>query len=181
MAAPKMNARQQIIQAALEEFAEAGYDRTTMDAIAVRAKVAKGSLYYHFPSKEALFTALFEERAERLQMLTETAVKEDAWRGAMTVWSEFFWNEKAFLELFLTEAWRNRERERLVQQFLHRIISPLLPLLPTREDNREMMGYALFGAIAVPALHLLKQRTPDRGDLDALVEALAGWISSGTP
>ncbi len=177
MAAPKAHTRHDIIQAALEEFAEAGYDRTTMDAIAIRAKVAKGSLYYHFPSKEALFTALFEERAERLARLTESAIQAGAWHGAMQAWADFFWNEKAFLELFLSEAWRNREREQMVQRFLHRIIAPLFPLLPVSDDTREIMGYALFGAIAVPALHLLKQERPERQSLDALVHTLSAWVS----
>ncbi len=178
MAAPKPNTRHDIVQAALEEFAEAGYDRTTMDAIALRAQVAKGSLYYHFPSKEALFRALFEERAERLARLTEEAVAEAEWHGAMRAWSDFFWEEKAFLELFLSEAWRNRERELLVQQFLHRIIAPLVPILKPRSENAELMGYALFGAIAVPALHLLKQPAPERALLDHLVQTLAGWIAA---
>ncbi|MDA8205121.1 MAG: helix-turn-helix domain containing protein [Thermaerobacter sp.] len=178
MAAPKPNTRHDIIQAALEEFAEAGYDRTTMEAIALRAQVAKGSLYYHFPSKEALFRALFAERAERLATLTEEAVVQDQWQGAMRAWSDFFWAEEAFLELFLSEAWRNRERERLVQQFLHRIIAPVVPVLKTRSDNAELMGYALFGAIAVPALHLLKQPEPQRLLLDNLMQALADWISA---
>lgn len=149
-----------------------------MDSIAQRAQVAKGSLYYHFPSKEALFRALFEERGERLASLTEQATKEAQWQGAMLAWADFFWNEREFLELFLSEAWRNRERELLVQQFLRRIISPLIPLLNVPNGSSELFGYALFGAIAVPALHLLKEESPDRGQLDELVTTLVRWIET---
>ncbi|NMP22732.1 TetR/AcrR family transcriptional regulator [Sulfobacillus harzensis] len=180
MAAPKPNTRHEIMEAALKEFAESGYDRTTMDAIAIRAQVAKGSLYYHFPSKEALFRALFQERAERLATLTEASVSANQWKGAMQAWSDFFWREKAFLELFLSEAWRNQERELLVRQFLQRIIEPLVPVFERGSHDSEMMAYALFGAIAVPALHLLKQPQPERHRLDDLVARLADWISAQT-
>lgn len=180
MAAPKPNTRHDIIEAALAEFAEAGYDRTPMDAIARRAGVAKGSLYYHFPSKEALFHALFEERAERLAMVTREGVSQSQWAGAMQAWTDFFWEERAFLELFLSEAWRNREREALVQRFLQQIIAPLVPILPA-DATSELMGYALFGALAVPAVHLLKTPNPDRQQLNDLVRKLSRWIATQTP
>lgn len=176
MAAPKPHVRKDIMEAALVEFAQAGYDRTTMDTIAVRAAVAKGSLYYHFDSKESLFHALFEERAERLAEVTEAAIKTSPWDGVMQSWVNFFWHEQAFLELFLSEAWRNQEREKLVQRFLQRIVAPLIPFFHRSEQDAEVLGYSLFGAIAVPSLHVLKDPEPDRTSLDRLVLTLSGWL-----
>lgn len=181
MAAPKPNTRHGIIEAALAEFAESGYDRTTMDEIARRAGVAKGSLYYHFPSKEALFHALFEERAERLAAVTRAGVAQSQWVGAMQAWTDFFWEQRAFLELFLSEAWRNREREALVQRFLQQIVAPLVPILQQPDVSPELLGYALFGALAVPAVHLLKTPHPDRQQLNDLVHTLSRWIAAQTP
>lgn len=45
---------QRIVSAATELFRTAGYDQTTMDAIAGRAEVSRGTLFNYFPSKEAL-------------------------------------------------------------------------------------------------------------------------------
>jgi TetR/AcrR family transcriptional repressor of uid operon len=53
--------RDQIIAAAAECFARAGYHSTTMADIAEAAGVSKGTPYLYFPSKEALFIALYEE------------------------------------------------------------------------------------------------------------------------
>jgi TetR/AcrR family transcriptional repressor of uid operon len=53
--------RDQIIAAAAECFARAGYHATTMADIAEAAGVSKGTPYLYFPGKEALFTALYEE------------------------------------------------------------------------------------------------------------------------
>lgn len=47
----------QILDAALEEFAERGYAGARMAAVAARAGIAKGLIYHYFPSKAALFLA----------------------------------------------------------------------------------------------------------------------------
>ena len=46
--------RTEILQAALDEFTEVGIAKATMDKIAKRANLAKGTLYLHFENKEAL-------------------------------------------------------------------------------------------------------------------------------
>lgn len=48
----------QILDAALQEFSQAGYTGARMDDIALRAGLSKGGLYAHFASKEAVFEAL---------------------------------------------------------------------------------------------------------------------------
>ncbi len=47
----------QILEAALEEFAERGYAGARMAAVAARAGIAKGLIYHYFPSKAALLQA----------------------------------------------------------------------------------------------------------------------------
>lgn len=48
---------QTIIDAASELFVELGFQATTLDKIAQRAKISKLSIYRHFENKEALFSA----------------------------------------------------------------------------------------------------------------------------
>lgn len=50
----KEKTRQTIVDAALALFQQQGFDATTMEQIAGEADVAKGTLYNHFPSKEAI-------------------------------------------------------------------------------------------------------------------------------
>ncbi len=52
---------QEILDAALSVFAEKGFAAAKMDAIAVRARVSKGTIYLYFASKEAVFRALVHE------------------------------------------------------------------------------------------------------------------------
>ncbi len=55
--------RKKIINAAVELFAEVGYQATGLGDITERAEMTKGALYYHFDSKDALATAIIEEGA----------------------------------------------------------------------------------------------------------------------
>ncbi|MDH2434830.1 TetR/AcrR family transcriptional regulator [Pokkaliibacter sp. MBI-7] len=48
---------QTIIDAAFELFVELGFQATTLDKVAKRAKISKLSIYRHFESKEALFSS----------------------------------------------------------------------------------------------------------------------------
>jgi TetR/AcrR family transcriptional regulator, fatty acid metabolism regulator protein len=49
-----------ILQAAEDVFQEKGYYDTSMDEIAARVGIAKGTIYSHFPGKEELVIAIFE-------------------------------------------------------------------------------------------------------------------------
>ncbi|PSR29031.1 MAG: TetR/AcrR family transcriptional regulator [Sulfobacillus thermosulfidooxidans] len=162
----KPNARDAILSAALQEFADMGYDRATVDSIAQRSHVAKGSVYYHFASKEAMWIALFESRAQRLRQITESALKENgSLENMLCRWIDFFWDEKDFLGLFLSEAWRDHEREKLVGEFLDQLLEPVAAFIPEPYRHKEWLAYALFGAIAVPTLHALKSGSQDKDSL----------------
>ncbi len=50
----------EILDAALELFAEKGFAATRLDEVARRAGVSKGTVYLYFDSKEALFKSLVE-------------------------------------------------------------------------------------------------------------------------
>lgn len=69
-------ARQEhILQAAVRCFARAGYHGATMEDIAAEAGIAKGSAYVYFPSKEAVFLALYDTWGCTLQEEIKEAVE----------------------------------------------------------------------------------------------------------
>ena len=53
--------RKRILTAACDEFGAHGFAATTVDRIARRARVNKAMIYYHFPSKRALYTCIIRE------------------------------------------------------------------------------------------------------------------------
>lgn len=65
--------RERLLDAAATVFAQHGYHRTAVDEIAEQAGASKGSLYFHFASKEELFLAVAERRLERLTSAWQSA------------------------------------------------------------------------------------------------------------
>jgi AcrR family transcriptional regulator len=59
-APPGADRRQLILEAALDVFAEQGFEGATSKEIAARAGVTHGLIYFYFTSKEELFQAAFE-------------------------------------------------------------------------------------------------------------------------
>ena len=71
--------RDAILQAARVLFARDGLDGTTLRAIAAEAGIAVGTVYLHYPSKEALYAALLAGSLADLQKhLRAAAAKADA-------------------------------------------------------------------------------------------------------
>lgn len=51
--------RDRVLQAAVELFADQGYDATSVAQVIARAGVAKGGFYHHFASKEELLATVY--------------------------------------------------------------------------------------------------------------------------
>lgn len=58
--------RHEILDAAEELFAEKGFDGTSTNDILKKVGIARGTLYYHFKSKEDIMDALIERYSTRL-------------------------------------------------------------------------------------------------------------------
>jgi AcrR family transcriptional regulator len=63
--------RKEAQRVARELFTTRGYEATSLRQIAEVVGINKASLYYHFPSKEAILQSLFEERGSEVQQLVE--------------------------------------------------------------------------------------------------------------
>src|SRR5580698_8171807 len=53
--------REKILSAALDLFANKGYDATSIDSIAKAAGISKGLIYNYYESKKAVLLAIFED------------------------------------------------------------------------------------------------------------------------
>lgn len=73
-----MDRRVRILDAALHVFSRLGYRDALVDQIARRAATSKGGLYFHFPTKEALFLELLRATADRLVAKVHRAAAAEA-------------------------------------------------------------------------------------------------------
>jgi AcrR family transcriptional regulator len=71
--------RERILDSADRIARESGAANVALDAVAASAGVSKGGLLYHFPSKQALLTALVDRHVERFE--AEVAERSKAASG----------------------------------------------------------------------------------------------------
>lgn len=73
----KDETRERIAHVALELFLERGFSTTTIDEIAQRADVAKGTFFNYFPRKEAVLSHFAGAELDRLEAIVEAALSAD--------------------------------------------------------------------------------------------------------
>ena len=69
---PKEKRLKQIIDNAVLEFIEKGYEGASMDSIAKRAELSKGGLYHHFNSKDEILIEANNRFMKPILKLMET-------------------------------------------------------------------------------------------------------------
>lgn len=96
--------RRAITDGALALIDELGYRRTTVEAVAEKARVSKGAVYYHFASKELLLQGVVAASREEVVTLIR---RRDAWRSSAL---------EALIDVWIAAACgRRNERPLLVQ------------------------------------------------------------------
>jgi AcrR family transcriptional regulator len=77
--------RELLLDAAASVFS-AGGPQASLEAVARQAGVGIGTLYRHFPTREALFEAVYRHEVDLLGDLAEQLVKEQQPVGALKTW-----------------------------------------------------------------------------------------------
>jgi AcrR family transcriptional regulator len=106
--------RQRVLKAARAVFGDQGID-AQIDDVAKRAKVGVGTVYRHFPTKEALLDALVRERFEEIAVYAVEALeREDAWEG----FCELIWRaaERNAVDRAFCEIVAFTDQSRIVEQ-----------------------------------------------------------------
>ncbi|MFJ7067152.1 TetR/AcrR family transcriptional regulator [Streptomyces sp. NPDC101115] len=107
--------RAKLYEAAVTLIAEQGFSATTVDEIAERAGVAKGTVYYNFKSKTELFEELLRHGVSLLAASLRAAAEETAEHGGSRVEAldamiraglVFIQRYPAFTQLYVAELWR---------------------------------------------------------------------------
>ena len=181
--------RARILEAALAEACEVGFQKTSVARVAARAGVAVGVLNYHFGSKRELMRRLMVSVHRELweQMLFALPPGSD----------DFFEQERAGLLAYITYLRANPAHVRLaeevrandpelhqlgvaawLEQFVARacvgIERGLIP--PMEDDEIRTQGYFVLGAYSI--FDQLLQADPYPGDA-AVADAFLGLLRNG--
>jgi AcrR family transcriptional regulator len=79
-----------LIAAATEAFAERGADDVSLEEIARRAGVGIGTLYRHFPARQALLEAVYKDQVDGLEVLAGKLLVSESPGKALAEWMRAF-------------------------------------------------------------------------------------------
>ncbi len=150
---------QEILEAACQVFAERGFREATLDEIAGKAGLAKGTLYLYFSSKEEIFQSVMYSRLSELMARMRTAVSSGSTaaeriRNIIKARLEFFRSDEAFWRIYYTEfgqlcQQRHVKDERFRELFLQatQLVAPVLQEGMERGELRRMPPMAAAMAL----------------------------------
>ncbi|MDR6225337.1 TetR/AcrR family transcriptional regulator [Desmospora profundinema] len=156
-----------IFGAAVCVFAESGFERARMDEIARRAGVAKGTIYYHFKSKEELFVALMNNGMERLtaylrRRLAQVEDPQEQLGEILDAQVRYLYDNGTFAKLLISEVWGSIERQRVFRARIRDLVSIIEEVIRRGEKEGSFRtlkvqetAVAIFGAISVAVLQEL--------------------------
>ncbi|MCX5587260.1 TetR/AcrR family transcriptional regulator [Streptomyces erythrochromogenes] len=162
--------RQKLYEAAVTLIAEKGFSATTVDEIAERAGVAKGTVYYNFASKNELFEELLRHGVGLLTASLRTSAEETEARGGSRVEAldamiraglVFIDRYPAFTQLYVAELWRtNRTWQSTLMVVRQEAVAVVEKVLRegvergelSSEIDVQLTAAALVGMVLVAAL-----------------------------
>jgi len=136
--------RERLMQAAKVGFADAGPD-VSLEDIARRAGVGIGTLYRHFPSRDAIVEAVYRREVQQLADAATRLLETTSPGAALHAWM------KLFVDYIATK----------------KLIAPALGSIAGGVSEL----YASSGARILDAVTLLVQRAAERGDIREDVQA----------
>jgi AcrR family transcriptional regulator len=108
--------RSEILAAAAKVFASKGFVATHMEDIAKAARLAKGTLYLYFQSKDAIYQATVQQAVTKLAALTEERVRnESVFAGKLAAFISVriaFWNDQQQLYRIILSINRQDEHRK---------------------------------------------------------------------
>lgn len=134
----KEEVRKRLLHAAMEEFANHGYETTSLRTIARHANVTPGNIYAYFQSKEAILDAILAPTLSLLHEQIALMSKGDSITSisfpllASRITDLYLRNKKQFV-ILMTKAQGTKyalAKQSIIQAIQQRLLIDLFPLLP---------------------------------------------------
>ena len=188
-------ARERVLDAALDVFAEKGFAGATTRDISAKADVNEVTLFRHFDSKKGLYAAVISERSpiaeveRNLEFDTGMPVGELLRANAASVLSVLRANRRYFM-LLMGDAWRSQKTRSMISRLAVEkgitIASGLMEALmdagKMRRGDPEVAARAMVGMIHSYFLtvDIIAGRKPDPAEDARMLDGFVGIFLDGT-
>jgi AcrR family transcriptional regulator len=167
---PRADARRNrnaILAAARKVFGQRGLD-APLDAIAREAGVSRATQHRHFPNRDTLFKAIFDDNIDRIeQTVRETPDPSDAFVRVLLLTAQMLESDRSFVEMFDRRTTSEEVKREIASRFLASVEEPLRRAQEAgkvRTDLRADDTLLLLDMIAAAGHPPGPGRPPDRTD-----------------
>lgn len=176
--------RMEILKAAIDLFSENGFERTTVDEIAARANVGKGTIYLYFANKEQIFIAIIESGIQYIlnrmnEILNQSGDFQERFQELLMQHLQFAENHRKFYRLFIKEGFNlkligdNDSQARILEMYqkAHQQLTEFMQIgidqNQLRDGDPDVFAFAFSGILSHFCFHWLTER-----ENDSLVEQM---------
>lgn len=151
--------KRKIFETSMKLFAEKGYDATSIEEITATVGVAKGTLYYHFSSKEEIFNFLIEEGMKLLQNSIDIKTAKynnyiDKLRAIVLIQIKIVIKYEDLITILLSQFWGNEARNQMCQKHIFNYIEKIEDIVKEgikrkeiKQGNSQAIASEIYGLI----------------------------------
>lgn len=178
-----------IFESAIKIFSESGYRGATMDDIAANAGLAKGTLYYHFVSKEEIFNFIVEEGIQILQNQVMEIQKQDInpidkLIEISRTQLSFLYGYTDFFKVVMSQLWGHEKRQDELREKIRNYIKEIeinikkaMEMNEIEQGDSEFMSYEFFGTLCSAAVY--ESIHVEKVDLEKIIESTVKFTLKG--
>lgn len=154
-----------IFDSAINIFSKYGYEGATVEEVAINAGVAKGTLYYHFKSKEDLFNFIITEGINFIKCAVEDALIHiedpiEKIKISAKVQLKYVYEHKDLFRVIMSQMWGVENRHKEMREQVKTLISlttigfdEVIEANCDEKLDSEILGYSFIGVLFSSALY----------------------------
>jgi len=162
--------KRKIFETSMKLFAEKGYDATSIEEITSTVGVAKGTLYYHFSSKEEIFDFLITEGIKLLQNSVDIKMSKyenylDKIRAIVLIQIKIVNKYEEIISILLNQFWGSKQRNKKCQEYIYEYISKIEKTVnegiehsQIKKGDAKIIASEIYGLIFASALYKMNNR-----------------------
>ncbi len=163
--------KRKIFETSMKLFAEKGYEATSIEEITATVGVAKGTLYYHFSSKEEIFNFLVEEGIKLLQNSIDikTAKRNnyiDKIKAIVLIQIKIVSKYEDIITILLSQFWGNENRNKRCQNQVFEYIDKIEKIVQEgiqkgeiQKGDPRIIASEIYGLICSTLIYKKRENT----------------------
>lgn len=148
--------KRKIFETAMKLFSEKGYEATSIEEITATMGVAKGTLYYHFKSKEEIFNVLVEDGMKLLENSIEIKTSKcdntkDKLKAIILIQIKAIIKYESVLSIIFSQIYgtenKNKHCQDKVEQYINvvkKVIDEGIEKGDIKPCNSRFLAYTIF-------------------------------------